>query len=411
MSIDRIRTAAENLQSALADYDPGSMRQMVRDLPAVGEALGQVGDGVRSVAARAEDQWPTAAAVTDGLYSMAGDLQAAAQTADVAQSFGTHHGADIERHDAPRGGSRAAESRWDVSRADTDDDGGSVGRHQATEVKEPTVATPSVPPPAARAHAGGFDPRQPRAADGKWIKVGDALGYADDETCFGTDRVTGTGRVPTDLALIEYPPERGMQSGAFVSVATPKGSFNPVTGKEDGGHIYCAPQLDAGEAETAAARLEELASMVESGYRPPTPTRHTRARQRIELLLQEDRAGRRDRIGVGDEEDFPLNVGELLKLLSEADPTLSAPQTRHAVRAHAAGAAGGEDGTVWLDIEPDATGQMHVVVIAVEGTESPDDEYNRQYAAHHTPDSARELAGKLRAFALAARKRARTRTS
>jgi hypothetical protein len=145
--------------------------------------------------------------------------------------------------------------------------------------------------------------------------------------------------------------------------------------------------------------------MVDSGFRPPTPTRHTRARQRIELLLQENRAGGRDRIGVGEDENFPLNTNELLKLLREADPTLSAPQTRHAVRAHAAVAAGGEDGTVWLDIEPDAGGGMHVVVTAVEGTEDPDDDYYRDYVAQHTPDSARELAGKLRAFARAARRR------
>ena len=268
--------------------------------------------------------------------------------------------------------------------------------------RQPT--TPATP-------RGTYNPNQPRAADGKWIKVGDTLSYADGQTCFGTDRVTGTGDVSTDLALIEYPPEPGNQAGAFISVATPKGHYNPVTGKESPRddpeawkYGYCAPQLGPGEAETAADRLEELAQMVQSGYRPPEPTKHTRARQRIELLLQEDRARLRDRISVGEEENFPLTTGDLLKLLSEADPTLSAPQTRHAVRAHAAVAGGGEDGTVWLDIEPNTAGGMHVVVTAVEGTDSPDDEW-AQYAARHTPESARELAGKLRAFARAARRR------
>ncbi len=257
--------------------------------------------------------------------------------------------------------------------------------------------------PAQR--SGRYDPDQPRAADGKWIKVEDVLGYADEESCYATDRVTGIGPVPTDLALMEYPPEPGAQAGAFVSVATPKNGYNPVTGTEDDGSLYCAPQLDPGEAETAAKRLEELAAMAESGYRPPAPTKHTRARQRVELLLAENRAAGRDRITVGDQEDFPLTTAELLKLLSEADPTLSAPQTRHAVRAHAAAAAGGEDGTVWLDMEPDTTGTMQVVVTAVQSVDSPDEEDNRQYAARHTPDSARELAGKLRAFARAARRR------
>lgn len=272
----------------------------------------------------------------------------------------------------------------------------------ATEQEKPMASQPA----ASAASLGHYNPDQPRAADGKWIKVGDVLGYADDECCFGTDRVTGTGPVPTDLALIEYPDDGVNQVGAFVSIATSKHDYNPATGKEqDTGHSYCAPQLDPAEAEATAERLDELAELVDAGFRPPTPTKHTRARQRIELLLQENRAGHRDRIMVGDEEDFPLTTAELLKLLREADPTLSAPQTRHAVRARASVAAGGEDGTVWLDVEADTAGDMHIMVTAVEGTESPDDDANRQYAAQHTPESARELAGKLRAFAHAARRR------
>jgi hypothetical protein len=277
-----------------------------------------------------------------------------------------------------------------------------IGADAGAAQQEKPMTREQAAPAAPR---GAYNPDQPRATDGRWIKVGDALGYADDETCYGTDRVTGAGPVPTDLALIEYPPDPGNQSGAFVSVATPKNGYNPVSGREDNGNIYCAPQLGPDEAEAAAERLEELAGMVDSGFKPPKPTVHTRARQRMELLMRENRAASRDRIIVGDQDDFPLTAGQLLKLLSEADPTLSAPQTRHAIRAHAAAAAGGEDGTVWLDMGPDSAGGMHIVVTAVEGTEDPDDDYNRQYAAQHTPHSARELAGKLRAFAGAARRR------
>jgi hypothetical protein len=234
-------------------------------------------------------------------------------------------------------------------------------------------------------------------------EVGDVLGYANNETCFGTDQVTGTGDVPTNLALMDYPDDGKSQVGAFVEVATPKDGYDPTTGLEgNGSTLYCPPQLSPKEAEGAAKKLEELADMVDSGYRPPEPTKHTRARQRVELLLAEDRAGRGDRINVGEESEFPLTVGELLKLLTEADPTLSSPQTRHAVRAKAAVKAGGEDGTLWLDLEPVGDGTMQVVVTAAEGTENPDDDYNRQYAAHHTPASARELARKLRTFARAA---------
>jgi hypothetical protein len=289
-----------------------------------------------------------------------------------------------------------------------------AGRHQATGPDEEDLVVSPDQATSAAARSGHYNPDQPRAADGKWVKVGDVLGYADGETCFATDRVAaGAGQVDTDLALIEYPDDGTNQVGTFVSVATPKGQYNPATGQEiprddetDGRALtYCAPQLAPDEAEAAADQLDELAAMVESGYRPPEPTKHTRARQRLELLLAEKNASKRDRIGVGEDEEFPLTTGELLKLLVEADPTLSSPQTRHAVRARAAVVGGGEDGTVWLDIAPDASGEMRVVVTAVEGTESPDDEFWQPYTSQHTPDSARELALKLRAFARTARRR------
>jgi hypothetical protein len=156
---------------------------------------------------------------------------------------------------------------------------------------------------------GGFNPDQPRGEDGRWIKVGDVLGYADDEVCYGTDRITGTGPVTTDLALMEYPEEPGVQQGAFVSVATSPHEYNPVTGKEtphdpnESQHMYAAPQLDAGEAETLARHVEELAALAESGYRPPAPTKHTRARQQLQHLVDERHARRGDRIIVGADED------------------------------------------------------------------------------------------------------------
>ncbi|WP_433732538.1 hypothetical protein ACQP2Y_46680 (plasmid) [Actinoplanes sp. CA-051413] len=277
-----------------------------------------------------------------------------------------------------------------------------TGADPAAAVEQETPMTHE--PAAPAAPRGHYHPDQPRAADGKWIKVGDELGYADGENVHATGRVVGAGPVPTTLALIDYPDDGINQKGAFVEVATPKNGYNAATGEEADGRRYCPPQLGPDEAEATAGHLEELAGMVESGYRPPAPTKHTRARQRVEMLLQENRAARRDRIFVGDD-DVPLTTGDLLKLLIEADPTMSAPQTRHAVRSHAAVAAGGEDGTLWLDLEPDTAGTWHVVATAVEGTESPDDGDNRQYTARHTPDSARELAAKLRAFARAARRR------
>jgi hypothetical protein len=200
-SADRIRAAAQELQDELAGYDPGSMRQMVRDLPALGAALGQVSQGVRAVADRAEQQWPTAGPVTEGLRSMAGDLQAAAQTAGVADAFGTHHGGDIERHDAPRGASRAVESRWDVGRADNDQsaglhrapatgeapgrchgigtqqevapEGGGSGRHRAADTRQETTMTAGPPaPPSPGAPGRGTDGPGPAPAGDDAIDVG-----------------------------------------------------------------------------------------------------------------------------------------------------------------------------------------------------------------------------------------------
>lgn len=115
MDASRIKTAAEELQAALASYDPGAMRQLLRDVPAIGEALAGVGAGVKSLATRAESEFPVAGPVVDALHTMANDVTAAGNTADIGQAMHGSHETDIERHDAPRGGSKAAEARWDVT--------------------------------------------------------------------------------------------------------------------------------------------------------------------------------------------------------------------------------------------------------------------------------------------------------
>ncbi|MEU1813233.1 hypothetical protein [Micromonospora aurantiaca (nom. illeg.)] len=140
-----------------------------------------------------------------------------------------------------------------------------------------------------RAAAGswptGYDPDQPRDTTGRWTAIGDALGVADHDTCFGSDAVAGAG-TNTEIGLMDYGGDAG---GPFVSVATPRRrGYNPVTGREGmSNDTYAAPNLNADEAERAAQHLEDLADLAESGYRPPTPTRHTRARQHLQHLLQE----------------------------------------------------------------------------------------------------------------------------
>lgn len=406
---DRIRTAADDLRQALAGYDPASMRQLVRDLPVIGAALEQAGTGVRAIAAGAE-QWPTATAVVDALYNMAGELTIAAQTANIVQAFGSHHEADIERHDAPRGGSRAAESRWDVGHTAEQGTGG--GRHRAPE---PTAATtPKRHTMSSNSAAGGrgnYNPDQPRAMDGKWTAVGDVLGYADDDICHGTDQVASRSAVPVTLALLDY----NDGAGRFVQIGTPSsGRFNPLTDVEQegpgdnsrAGHLYAAPMLAPAEAETAAGHLDELALLAEDGYQPPKPTRHTRAAQQIQHLIDVGQASLSDPIGVGDRDDFPLTVRDVLALLEEKNATDgSAKQARRKVTAKANADSGGNGGTVWMDVEAGPNGTPQVVVTAVEGDETPDDEFWRSYASPLTPAAARELAEKLRTFGRAARRK------
>lgn len=259
---------------------------------------------------------------------------------------------------------------------------------------------------------------KPRAADGKWTTVGDVLGVANGDTVHATDLVKGTGGTNTTIALTEYRDDGSGAGGAvgqFVEVATSPRRYNPATSKEappDGEYgpdtIYITPQLAPAEAEQAAAHLDELATLAEAGYRPPKPTKFGRAALRLQHLLDRDSARPGEKIAVGDEDEFPLSARDLLALLRDKDPASVAAGTRRKVVARAMAEGGGDDGTLWLDLEPAADGPPRITVIAVEGThEDPDSDYWRDYTAHYTPDGARELAAKLRAFARAARRRAR----
>ncbi len=113
-TVSHIRDAADQLKAALAGYDPASMRQLVREMPTIGEALSDMAGGLRSMADRAEADWPMAGAVSEAIRDMAKDLHNAGGTAESATGAMYHHQeSDIERHDAPRNG-RAAESKWDL---------------------------------------------------------------------------------------------------------------------------------------------------------------------------------------------------------------------------------------------------------------------------------------------------------
>lgn len=258
-------------------------------------------------------------------------------------------------------------------------------------------------PPAAPNHSG-YNPDQPRATDGKWTKVGDVLDVADEDICWGSDQVKGAGPVPTNLALMDYDGHSGEpgwgNGGQYVEVATPP--------PDKPGDVMANPNLSPEEAEVAAGHLEELARLAESGYRPPKPSKHARAAQRLQHMIDEGNAGVNDPVGVGEDGEFPLTHRELLQLLRDKDPAGVTGTARRKVAARASAAAGGERGVLWMDLEPGPDG-TRIAVTAIEGdSDTPDDEFWKPYTAHHTPNSARELAGKLRAFARAARKRPAT---
>ncbi|WP_433233849.1 hypothetical protein ACQP2H_31825 (plasmid) [Micromonospora sp. CA-248260] len=236
--------------------------------------------------------------------------------------------------------------------------------------------------------------------------VGDVLGYADGDTCHGTAQVASAAGPATTLALMDYGDGNDQwDGGRYVAVATTPGQWNPVTSTEyPAGDEYAPPgsysppHLAPAEAETAARHLDELADLAESGHRPPKPTRWRQAAQRLEHLIDSDADLAREKVAIGDEE-LPVTLRDLLALLHDKQPT-TGPATRRHVTTAAIGQAGGDTGTLWLDLV-DHDDTTRVAVTGVESDEDPDSDYWQPYTAHHTPAQARELAAKLRVFACA----------
>lgn len=267
------------------------------------------------------------------------------------------------------------------------DDG--PGRHRAPEPRKDTMPPTTLP--------AVNDPDRPR-------DVADVLGYADGDTCHGTDQVTGTS-ASTALALMDYGDGGGRwEGGRYVAVATTApGRWHPVTNEQqisgDSSLVYVAPDLNPTEAETVAQHLDDLAAMAESGYRPPKPTRYGRAAQRLQHLVDVDTDLAKVKVTIGDDE-LPLTVRDLLTLLRKQDQGVDPAARRH-VTARASETAGGDGGAVWMRLV-DVRGTARIAVTAVEGTDDPDDDYWKPHTAQHTPAQARELADKLRTFARAA---------
>jgi hypothetical protein len=172
---------------------------------------------------------------------------------------------------------------------------------------------------AAKAAAAGPGGRDLHEQEAEPDELDDVLGFADGEKCHGTDQVHAAAGPATAIALVDG--GDGADSLPFVTVATSPGRWNPLTWEEGGrGGGYAAPHLSPDEAEQAAQHLDELAEQAEAGFQPPKPSKWGRAAQRLQHLLDADRAARSDKIGVGEDEEFPLSVGDLLKLLQEKDP-------------------------------------------------------------------------------------------
>jgi hypothetical protein len=254
---------------------------------------------------------------------------------------------------------------------------------------------------------GMGDGTTPTPAPSTSPAVGDVLGYADGDTCHGTDQVASAAGPATTLALMDYGDGNDQWNGGrYVAVATSPGRWNPVTNAEtfdiaDGYRrpgSYAAPHLAPAEAETAARHLDELADLAESGHRTPTPTKWRRAAQRLEHLIDGDADLAREKVAIGDEE-LPVTLRDLLALLHDKQPT-SDPTARRHVTTTAIGRAGGDTGTLWLDLV-DHDDTTRVAVTGVESDEDPDSDHWQPYTARHTPAQARELAAKLRTFARA----------
>jgi hypothetical protein len=249
-------------------------------------------------------------------------------------------------------------------------------------------------------------------ADHPATTVGDVLGYADGDTCHGTDQVPAAAGPATTLAVMDYGDGGDRwDGGRYVAVGTSPHRWNPVTSAEDptGDQyeqpgLYNPPHLDPSEAETAARHLDDLADLAEAGHQPPKPTKWSRAAQRLEHLLAGDADLAREKVTVVDDE-LPVTMKDLLALLRDKQPT-TGPATRRHVTTTAIRDAGGDAGVLWLDLV-DHDGATRVAVTGVEGDEDPAADFWQPYTAQHTPAQARELAGKLRACAEAARQAAR----
>jgi hypothetical protein len=275
---------------------------------------------------------------------------------------------------------------------------GEPAERDPTSVNAPREADMTTTDPAPGARRGHYNPDQPRAGDGKWTadaatEVPDVLDEVDEKTCFGSDVVAGLGLVTTELRLMDYSSQGDQQEVPFVSVSPSR----------ERGDTYAEPHLSPDEAEQAAEHLEELAAQAEAGYTPPKPTKYARSAQRVRQMLATDDVTPGDRVPIGyDDDTLPITYNDLLKLLTQADPQ-AAGGPRRSVRAQASRDSGGEDGLVVMDLAADRDG-TRVTVLAMEGvTSDPDDSFWDKYRAAHTPGQARELAGKLRTFAHAAR--------
>ena len=249
------------------------------------------------------------------------------------------------------------------------------------------------------------------AAGGSAAEVGDVLGYADGDTCHGTDQVASAAGPAVVLALMDYGDGNDQWGGGrYVAVATTPGRWIPVTNAETvdtaDGHrrpgSYAALHLAPAEAETAARHLDELADLAESGHRPPAPTKWRRAAQRLKHFIDSDADLAREEVVIG-EEELPVILRDLLALLHDKQPA-TGPTARRHVATTAVGQAGGDTGMLWLDLV-DHDDTTRVAITGVDSDEDSDSDYWQPYTAHHTPAQARELATKLRAFARASASR------
>ncbi|MEV4773120.1 hypothetical protein [Micromonospora humida] len=355
---------------------------------AAGDRVDEIG-GIAGVLSDAADRYEA----LEMQPSTVGHLRDASRSCGTAQAAVATAAAEL----------RAALADFDTHDGAVADAVAETGTLASKEILMDDGSTPTptpTPTPASLTGPVTSAPGRPAA------EVGDVLGYADGDTCHGTDQVASAAGPATTLALMDYGDGNDQWNGGrYIAVATTPGQWNPVTSTEyPAGDEYAPPgsysppHLAPAEAETAARHLDELADLAESGHRPPKPTKWRRAAQRLEHLIDADADLAREQVVIG-EEELPVTLRDLLALLHDKQPT-TGPVTRRHVATAAVGQAGGDTGTLWLDVV-DHGDTTRVSVAGVEGDEDPDSDYWQPYAAHHTPAQARELAAKLRVFARA----------